>query len=153
MIIYILIPLALSHHSPEELRDNPLVWLDVAVVSWLIIPGLISAISQVQLVRFSLRHARSKRLLMMAYCLSGLEEPKNGEPKGAMYLSGGVALLAVLLGDLNAVATVVTMFFLTTYGMVNIVAGLEGLVGNPHIGLECGCIGPCHLPLPWAVLP
>jgi hypothetical protein len=37
----------------------------------------------------------------------------------------------VALGDLNAVATVVTLFFLTTYGMVNVVSTLETLVGNP----------------------
>ena len=35
-----------------------------------------------------------------------------------------VALAAVALGDLNAVAEVVAMFFLTTYGMLNL-AGLE----------------------------
>jgi hypothetical protein len=40
-------------------------------------------------------------------------------------------LAAVGLGDLNAVAPVLTMFFLTTYGMVNLVAGLEELSGAP----------------------
>ncbi|MCD4655453.1 hypothetical protein K8T06_16155, partial [bacterium] len=38
---------------------------------------------------------------------------------------------AVSLGDINVVAPVLTMFFLTTYGMVNLVAGLESLVGDP----------------------
>jgi len=42
-----------------------------------------------------------------------------------------VALAAVALGDLNAVAPVLTMFFLTTYGVVNLVAGLEQLSGAP----------------------
>jgi potassium/chloride transporter 4/5/6 len=35
-----------------------------------------------------------------------------------------------MLGDLNAVAPVVTMFFLTVYGMVNFVAALEILSGD-----------------------
>jgi hypothetical protein len=43
-----------------------------------------------------------------------------------------VALAAVALGDLNAVASVVSMFFLTTYGMLNLAAGLEELVNDPH---------------------
>ena len=46
-----------------------------------------------------------------------------------------------LAGDLNAVATVVTMFFLTTYGMVNIVAGLEGLVETPLIDPYASTLG------------
>jgi solute carrier family 12 (potassium/chloride transporter), member 4/6 len=39
--------------------------------------------------------------------------------------------LAVLLGDLNAVAAVVSMFFLTTYGMLNLAAALEAVVQDP----------------------
>ncbi|MGC6507750.1 MAG: Na-K-Cl cotransporter [Myxococcota bacterium] len=131
MVIYILIPLALSHHSPEELRNNPLVWLDVAAVSWLIIPGLISAILSSAIGSILAAPRTLKALADDGVLPERFGRTENGEPKFAMYLSGGVALLAVLLGDLNAVATVVTMFFLTTYGMVNIVAGLEGLVGNP----------------------
>lgn len=42
-----------------------------------------------------------------------------------------LALGAVLLGDLNAVAAVVTMFFLTVYGTVNFVAAFESLSGDP----------------------
>ena len=36
-----------------------------------------------------------------------------------------------MLGDLDAVAPVVTMFFLTVYGTVNIVAAVETLSGDP----------------------
>lgn len=42
-----------------------------------------------------------------------------------------MALAAVLLGDLNAVAEVVSMFFLTTYGMLNLAAALEAWVKDP----------------------
>ena len=61
----------------------------------------------------------------------GAVDDKKGEPMVALYISGGVALAAVALGDLNAVASVVTMFFLTTYGMLNLAAGLESLVADP----------------------
>jgi hypothetical protein len=47
------------------------------------------------------------------------------------FFATAVALAAVGLGDLNAVAPVLTMFFLTTYGVVNLVAGLELLSGLP----------------------
>ena len=42
-----------------------------------------------------------------------------------------IALGGVMLGDLNAVAPVVSMFFLTTYGLINIVAAIETLSGDP----------------------
>jgi hypothetical protein len=58
--------------------------------------------------------------------------PRAGRgPSLAHLFSAGLALAAVLLGDLNAVAPVLTMFFLTTYGMINLVAGLEDLGGSP----------------------
>lgn len=42
-----------------------------------------------------------------------------------------IVLIAVYLGNLNAIAPVLTMFFLATYGVLNISAGIEGFLGNP----------------------
>lgn len=42
-----------------------------------------------------------------------------------------IVLLAVWLGDLNMIAPVLTMFFLTTYGVLNIAAGLEKFLRSP----------------------
>lgn len=42
-----------------------------------------------------------------------------------------IALGAVFIGDLNHVAAVVTMFFLTVYGTVNIVAAVESIIEEP----------------------
>ncbi len=53
------------------------------------------------------------------------------EPLLALLVSIGLALAAILLGSLNAVAEVLTMFFLTTYGVLNLSAGMERLVDNP----------------------
>jgi hypothetical protein len=52
-------------------------------------------------------------------------------PGVPLIISLAVALAAVALGDLNAVAPLLTMFFLTTYGTVNLVAGIEQLAGDP----------------------
>ncbi|MBW2511339.1 MAG: Na-K-Cl cotransporter, partial [Deltaproteobacteria bacterium] len=48
-----------------------------------------------------------------------------------MIVTLAISLAAVFLGDLNTVATVATMFFLSVYGTVNLVAALEYLSGNP----------------------
>ncbi|MBD3237593.1 MAG: hypothetical protein GF330_12885, partial [Candidatus Eisenbacteria bacterium] len=55
---------------------------------------------------------------------------RGGEPLVGLLISLAIALLAVLLGDLSAVAPVVTMFFLTVYGTVNSVAAVESLSGD-----------------------
>lgn len=54
----------------------------------------------------------------------------GGEPIAGLVFSVILALGAVLLGDLNTVAQVVTMFYLTVYGAVNLVAALETLSGD-----------------------
>lgn len=55
---------------------------------------------------------------------------KTGQPTIATWVTGGIALLAVLLGDLNAVGRWVTIFFLTLYVAINLSAITEKLVGD-----------------------
>lgn len=53
------------------------------------------------------------------------------EPRRAMLLTLSIALACIWLGDLNALAAVVTMFFLLSYGAVNYATFLEGFSRNP----------------------
>ena len=53
------------------------------------------------------------------------------EPRRATVLSLGIAISVVWAGGLNAVAQVISMFFLIAYGMVNLSAFVEGRAGNP----------------------
>ncbi|MCL7979340.1 MAG: amino acid permease, partial [marine benthic group bacterium] len=52
-------------------------------------------------------------------------------PRAGTMVTLGIALAAVALGNLNLIAPVLTMFFLTTYGVLNISAGLERALGSP----------------------
>lgn len=56
---------------------------------------------------------------------------RGNDPRLATALAAIVAALGLLMGNLNAIAPVLTMFFLTAYGLLNISAGLEELVGIP----------------------
>jgi amino acid transporter len=63
---------------------------------------------------------------------------KGNEPHRALWLTLGVSLMIILWaandtsgGAFNALAAVVTMFFLYTYGMVNLAAFVESFAGNP----------------------
>ena len=53
------------------------------------------------------------------------------EPHVALLVSWAIAQGCILLGDLDLIAPIISMFFLATYGTLNIVSGLERLVSNP----------------------
>lgn len=52
-----------------------------------------------------------------------------GQPRNAMIVTGVMIFLTMLLRDLNAVAPLVTMFFLITYAMLNVVVIIEQRLG------------------------
>jgi len=98
--------------------------LSSAVGSYLGAPRVLQAIS------------RDRILPVLAPFAKGA--PKGDEPRRALLLTLGITV-AVLLwagegsggGALNAVAAVVTMFFLYSYGMINLAAFLEDVADNP----------------------
>ena len=53
------------------------------------------------------------------------------EPRLAVILTTVLALIVIWMGNLDFVAPIITMFFLNTYGMINLMAGIETFVGNP----------------------
>ena len=142
--VYLLVPVALALSAdPATLASDPLVWLRIAVVPALVLPGLWGAI---------LSSAAGSILgaprTLEALAVDGVAPRALGTGSflgvgRAHLLSTVVALAPVALGGLNAVAPVLTMFFLTTYGMVNLVAGLERLARNPSYRPT--------LKVPWAV--
>ena len=50
---------------------------------------------------------------------------KNNEPRNALIFTFIIAELGILVGDLNVIASIVTMFYLTAYGFINIAFALE----------------------------
>ena len=56
----------------------------------------------------------------------------NGkDPRTATAISFLIALAGILLGGINVIAPVLSMFFLTSYGLLNLSAGLEELISTP----------------------
>ena len=53
----------------------------------------------------------------------------NGEPRRAMVASAAFVLVALLLRDLNAIAPLLSMFFLITYFVINLVVLVESSLG------------------------
>ncbi len=135
-LVYLALPFALSRAaSGQVLLTQSLVWTDVAVLGWvLVLPGmagavLSSAFGSILSAPRTLQALATDRLAPRA--LAELDQT-TGEPLAGLRVSGAIALLAaVFLPDLNAVASGVTVFFLTTYGALNAVSFLESLIGDP----------------------
>ena len=133
-VVYLIVPVALAASADAgALASNTLIWFDIAIVPVLIIPGLLGAILS-SAVGSILGAPRTLEALVDDGVLSKAAQRTSRWPRRHHLLhalSTVVALTAVGLGGLNAVAPVLTMFFLTTYGVINLVAGLELLSGSP----------------------
>jgi len=133
--VYMVVPVLLCiGATPEQLRDDPLVWTRIAAFGpWLILPGLWGAIFS-SAVGSMLGAPRTLQALafdrLMPRVLAKTSK-RSKEPVYGIIATLAIALGAIFLGDLNTVAEVVTMFFLTVYGTVSLVAALESLSGNP----------------------
>lgn len=116
-----------------ELVTNSLIMQRIARVPALILAGLWAASLSSALASL-VATPRTLQTLSLDGVLPRLLAGRIGaspEPRVALMLTVVIAEAAVLLGNLNLIAPVITMFFLATYGTVNLVAGLERLVSNP----------------------
>lgn len=135
LLIYLLIPFFLSKAANTyELQNDPLIWLKIAPLGIvLVLPGLWGAILS-SAVGSVLGAPRTLQAIFRDQVANQKVRDFISSEKGiriALILTSLIALGTVYLGELNAVAKVVTMFFLTVYGTVNLVAGLETLSGDP----------------------
>ena len=122
-----------THLSPSELIENTVAMSEIAAVPVLILAGvaastLSSALGSVLAAPRTLQAVSRDRVVPRWMALQ-LGSPT--EPRAAVLITGAVAVAVIWAGDLDVVAPVITMFFLNTYGMVNLVAWTERLVGNP----------------------
>ncbi len=158
-VVYVAVAIALAiAASPRELVADPLIWFTIAGgAAFLIFPGLWGAIFS-SAVGSVLGAPRTLEALVHDRILPSGIAARLGKIEGPgvpLLIATAIAFAAVGLGGLNAVAPILTMFFLTTYGMVNLVAGLERLSGDPsfrptmkvHWMVSLGGAGACF----WAM--
>lgn len=133
LIVYLILAWWLARSATEkELLGNYTVMVDQAAWGPAVLAGLLgatfsSALSSLVGAPRILQALGEHRILPAGKWLS--TRTKKGEPRNALYLSGALVLAALMLRDLNAVAPFITMFFLITYGMINLVVFLEQTLG------------------------
>lgn len=136
MVIYacLMIWLALSADR-DALRSNNMILLEVASVPSLIYVGLwaatlSSALASLAAAPRTLQALAHDRVIPRIFSRS-LASWAPREPHVALLLTGVLAAVCIMLGDLNLIAPIISMFFLATYGTLNFVAGIERIVHNP----------------------
>lgn len=134
-IIYIsLIFVAAVIASPDELAKNYNVFIDKALFGPIVLAGLLGATLSSALGSFVgapriLLALGEKNILPKSKELA--KKSKKGEPVNAMLITAGLVLFGISLRNLNTIAPLLTMFFMITYAMVNIVALVEQTLGLP----------------------
>ena len=107
----------------------------VASVPWLIAAGVLSATLSSALASF-LGAPRILQALASDQLFKGLGpfavvDPDSGNPRRAVALTGVIAVVTIVVGDLNAIASVVSMFFLISYGLLNYATYVEATGASP----------------------
>lgn len=136
-LIYMGLPIILALRADSNtLIENPLIMREIAYWGDAILIGvwgatLSSAVGSILGAPRVLQALARDRVLPEWLGWLGQGSGDDDTPRVGTVVTLGVALVAVWFGNLNIIAPVLTMFFLTTYGVLNVTAGVERLLGSP----------------------
>ncbi|MFQ5572036.1 MAG: Na-K-Cl cotransporter, partial [Rhodothermales bacterium] len=136
-LIYMALPLLLAARAGAAmLIDDPLVMRKMAFWGDAILLGvwgatLSSAVGSMLGAPRVLQAIARDGILPRWLGWLGRGSGADDTPRAGTMLTLGIALAAVFFGNLNIIAPILTMFFLTTYGVLNIAAGVERFLGSP----------------------
>jgi len=134
-----------THATTAELVSNNMIMQKIARWPVLIIAGiwastLSSALGSILAAPRTLQAISFDRAVPRGL---GSNLGSATEPRLAVIITTVIAVVVIWMGNLDFVAPIITMFFLNTYGMINLMAGIERLVANPSFRPQ--------FKVPWAV--
>jgi amino acid transporter len=139
MVIYVLIAYKLAiSASPDDLSNDQLVMGKIALWGPIIPIGLAcatisSAIGSIMVAPRTLQALGADQIFPFkrfnAFLRMG--KPGSGEPYNATLITSAIALIFVLMGDVNAVAKIISMFFMVTYGSLCLISFMQHFAGDP----------------------
>lgn len=125
--------------STEDLLADQLIMSKIANLGFLVIPlGLAastfsSALGSIMIAPRTLQalaHDESLPIMKINKWL-GKSREKDGEPYNASIVTIVIALVFVALGDVDAVARIISMFFMVTYGSLCLISFLHHFGSSP----------------------
>ena len=119
--------------TPKELLENYNILIDKAYFAPVVVAGLLgatfsSALSSLVGAPRILQALGQNKILVYNDKLARVD--KKGEPKFAFFFTTIIVIVSLLMRDLNAITPLLTMFFLITYAMVNVVVLIEQGLGQ-----------------------
>ena len=134
LIVYLILPVwfSLNAGSGELMEHTDIAWR-IAAVPALIFIGvwgatLSSAVGSILTAPRTLQALAGDGL---APKMLGRGSGPANEPRIALALTFALAETGILLGNLDVIAPILTMFFLATYGLTNLACGLEKWAASP----------------------
>ncbi|MCA9087706.1 MAG: amino acid permease [Planctomycetaceae bacterium] len=135
-LVYVSMAILLGCVCPrEELITNNMVIQEIAVIPALITAGVFAATlssalgSMMGAPRILQAFARDEIFEQLKFF--GASSGRSREPRRATVLTFVIAQSCIFLGDLNAIAPIITMFFMITYGLLNLATFYEAVTHNP----------------------
>ena len=136
-VIYMILPIFLVFRADTaSLIENPLIMQQISLWGPAILLGvwgatLSSAIGSILGAPRVLQALVRDRVLPPLFNPLGAGYGQEDEPRNGTIVTLGFAIAAVCVGDLNLIAPILSMFFLTTYLVLNVAAGIEGFLDSP----------------------
>ncbi len=139
MAIYVLVAIKLAQHAtPEVLNKNQFVMAKIALWPSVIYIGLAaaalsSAVGSILVAPRTLQALARDDVLPIPQLNRLMEKGirNTQEPVYATCVSGVIAIVFVVVGSLDFIAQILSMFFMVTYGALCVVSFLEYFAGNP----------------------
>jgi amino acid transporter len=139
MIVYVFVVLKLATSAdPVSLVNDQLIMSRIALWGPIIPIGLgaatlSSAIGSILVAPRTLQALGSDRVVPVERLNGFLAAGFGGanEPRNATLVTSGIAVVFVLLGSVNLVARIVSMFFMVTYGALCAISFLEHFAARP----------------------
>lgn len=128
LVVYVSLAFLFAYRIPsDQLASDPAVLLDVSLWPPLVTAGVFGAT-----ISSALGCILGAPRILQACSLDGIT-PRffgrgagaAGEPRRAVLVTFAIAWAGILIGELDAIARVVTMFFIMTYGFLNLSCALE----------------------------
>ena len=136
-VIYMILPIVMATRADAEtLLAEPLIMRQTALWGPAILLGvwgatLSSALGSILGAPRILQALARDRVLPSWMRFLGKGSGTNDEPRVGTAVTLVVVIATVCVGDLNLIAPVLTMFFLTTYLVLNVSAGIEAFLQSP----------------------